>query len=152
MGNFVNKMMNVMGLADDDDTAAEEIPAVPAYERYREQEEEAQPSGFGLKKGKVVNIHTTTQLKVVVLQPTSYNDSQDIADHLKSKKPVVVNLERLEKADARKMVDFLSGAVYALDGSMQKVANGILLLAPYNVGIMGDFSSELKSNGVFDLD
>lgn len=147
MGNFMNKMMNVMGLGEEEDV----IEETPVYEPRR-QEEEPAPSSFGLKKGKVVNIHTTTQLKVVVIQPTSYNDSQDIADHLKSKKPVVVNLERLEKEDARKMVDFLSGAVYALDGSMQKVANGILLLAPYNVGIMGDFSSELKSNGVFDLD
>ena len=147
MGNFMNKMMNVMGLNEEDDVVEE----TPVYEPKR-QDEEPVSGGFGLKKGKVVNIHTTTQLKVVVIQPTSYNDSQDIADHLKSKKPVVVNLERLDKEDARKMVDFLSGAVYALDGSMQKVANGILLLAPYNVGIMGDFSSELKSNGLFDLD
>lgn len=147
MGNFMNKMMNVMGLGEEEDV----IEETPVYEPRRHEEEPA-AGGFGLKKGKVVNIHTTTQLKVVVIQPTSYNDSQDIADHLKSKKPVVVNLERLDKEDARKMVDFLSGAVYALDGSMQKVANGILLLAPYNVGIMGDFSSELKSNGIFDLD
>ncbi len=147
MGNFMNKMMNVMGLSEEEDVVEE----TPVYEPRRYEEEPAS-GGFGLKKGKVVNIHTTTQLKVVVIQPTSYNDSQDIADHLKSKKPVVVNLERLDKDDARKMVDFLSGAVYALDGSMQKVANGILLLAPYNVGIMGDFSSELKSNGIFDLD
>ena len=147
MGNFVNKMMNVMGL-NDEETVEE---TTPAYESKISNDEPA-TGGFGSKKGKVVNIHTTTQLKVVVIQPTSYNDSQDIADHLKSKKPVVVNLERLEKEDARKMVDFLSGAVYALDGSMQKVANGILLLAPYNVGIMGDFSSELKTNGLFDLD
>jgi len=147
MGNFMNKMMNVMGLSEEEDVVEE----TPVYEPRRYEEEPA-AGGFGLKKGKVVNIHTTTQLKVVVIQPTSYNDSQDIADHLKSKKPVVVNLERLDKDDARKMVDFLSGAVYALDGSMQKVANGILLLAPYNVGIMGDFSSELKSNGIFDLD
>ena len=146
MGNFMNKMMNVMGLNEE-----ENVEETPAYEPRFASEEPA-PSVFGAKKGKVVNIHTTTQLKVVVIQPTSYNDSQDIADHLKSKKPVVVNLERLDKDDARKMVDFLSGAVYALDGSMQKVANGILLLAPYNVGIMGDFSSELKSNGLFDLD
>lgn len=145
MGNFVNKMMNVMGLGDEDNGQETETPVFES----RARAEESAPS---TKKGKVVNIHTTTQLKVVVLQPTSYNDSQDIADHLKSKKPVVVNLERLDKEDARKMVDFLSGAVYALDGSMQKVANGILLLAPYNVGIMGDFSSELKSNGIFDLD
>ena len=148
MGNFVNKMMNVMGLGEEE--GAVETPS--AFEPVFHEEAPASTGGFGSKKGKVVNIHTTTQLKVVVIQPTSYNDSQDIADHLKSKKPVVVNLERLDKEDARKMVDFLSGAVYALDGSMQKVANGILLLAPYNVGIMGDFSSELKSNGLFDLD
>lgn len=148
MGNFMNKMMNVMGLGEEEDVVEE----IPSYESRRRERDEEASTGFGAKKGKVVNIHTTTQLKVVVIQPTSYNDSQDIADHLKSKKPVVVNLERLDRDDARKMVDFLSGAVYALDGSMQKVANGILLLAPYNVGIMGDFSSELKSNGVFDLD
>ena len=147
MGNLMNKMMNVMGLGDEESAVEETTSYEP--KRY---DDEATSGGFGLKKGKVVNIHTTTQLKVVVIQPTSYNDAQDIADHLKSKKPVVVNLERLEKDDARKMVDFLSGAVYALDGSMQKVANGILLLAPYNVGIMGDFSSELKTNGLFDLD
>ena len=148
MGNFMNKMMNVMGLGDEEEKVEESTSVFESKRREREEES----SGFGSKKGKVVNIHTTTQLKVVVIQPTSYNDAQDVADHLKSKKPAVVNLERLEKEDARKMVDFLSGAVYALDGSMQKVANGILLLAPYNVGIMGDFSSELKSNGIFDLD
>lgn len=147
MGNFMNKMMNVMGLGEEEEKVEETIPAFESKRRERDDD-----PAFGSKKGKVVNIHTTTQLKVVVIQPTSYNDAQDVADHLKNKKPVVVNLERLEKDDARKMVDFLSGAVYALDGSMQKVANGILLLAPYNVGIMGDFSSELKSNGIFDLD
>lgn len=147
MGNFMNKMMNVMGLGEEEEKVEETVPAFESKRRERDDD-----SAFGSKKGKVVNIHTTTQLKVVVIQPTSYNDAQDVADHLKNKKPVVVNLERLEKDDARKMVDFLSGAVYALDGSMQKVANGILLLAPYNVGIMGDFSSELKSNGIFDLD
>lgn len=103
------------------------------------------------KKSKVVNIHATTQLKVVVLQPTTYSDATEIAGHLKSKKPVVVNLEKLDKETARKIVDFLSGAVFALDGSMQKVSNGILLLVPYTMGIMGDFSDELKTQGLFDF-
>lgn len=71
---------------------------------------------------------------------------------MKSKKPVVVNLEKLDKDVAVKIVNFLSGAVYALDGSMQKVSNGILLLAPYNVGIMGDFGEELKMHGLFDAE
>ena len=57
----------------------------------------------------------------------------------------------LDKETARKIVDFLSGAVFALDGSMQKVSNGILLLVPYTMGIMGDFSDELKTQGLFDF-
>lgn len=147
MGNFMDKMMNLMGVGDGEEEQELETPVItPRKER------EDSPIDFGSKKGKVVNIHTTTQLKVVVIQPLTYSDSQDIADHLKSKKPVVVNLEKVEKDVARRIVDFLSGAVYALDGSMQKVSNGILLLAPYNVGIMGDFSDELKTKGAFDLD
>ena len=147
MGNFMDKMMNLMGVGDGEEEQELETPVIsPRKER------EDSPIDFGSKKGKVVNIHTTTQLKVVVIQPLTYSDSQDIADHLKAKKPVVVNLEKVEKDVARRIVDFLSGAVYALDGSMQKVSNGILLLAPYNVGIMGDFSDELKTKGAFDLD
>ena len=147
MGNFMDKMMNLMGVGDGEEEQELETPVIaPRKER------EESPIDFGSKKGKVVNIHTTTQLKVVVIQPLTYSDSQDIADHLKAKKPVVVNLEKVEKDVARRIVDFLSGAVYALDGSMQKVSNGILLLAPYNVGIMGDFSDELKTKGAFDLD
>ena len=145
MSGFMDKMMTAMGLG-----AEEEYEETTGG--YIEAKKE-EPTNAGLsKKGKVVNIHTTTQLKVVVIQPTTYMESQDIADHLKQKKPVVVNLEKIDKETAKKVVDFLSGAVYALDGSMQKVSNGILLLAPYNVGIMGDFSDELKSKGLFDLD
>lgn len=103
------------------------------------------------RRSKVVNINTTAQLKVVVVQPLSYNDSSEIADHLKAKKPVVVNLEKLDKATASRVFDFLSGTVYALDGNMQKVSNGILLVVPNTMGIMGDFSDDLKTQGLFDL-
>ena len=103
------------------------------------------------RRSKVVNINTTAQLKVVVVQPLSYNDASEIAEHLKSKKPVVVNLEKLDKATASRIFDFLSGAVFALDGSMQKVSNGILLVVPNTMGIMGDFSDDLKTQGLFDI-
>ena len=141
MSNFMDKVTNFLGLGGED-TIEDEVPVMPA------EREDAKLTNS--KKNKVVNIHTTTQLKVVIIQPTSYADSQEIADHLKSKKPVVVNLEKLDKEVAIKIVNFLSGDVYALDGSMQKVSNGILLLAPYNVGIMGDFGEELKMHGLFD--
>ncbi len=145
MGNFMNKVTGFFGLNDDEfeDSMDQMIP----------ENTSAREEGpvINAKKGKVVNIHTTTQLKVVIIQPTTYAEAQEIADHLKSKKPVVVNLEKLDRDIAVKIVNFLSGAVYALDGSMQKVSSGILLLAPYNVGIMGDFSDELKMHGLFDL-
>lgn len=145
MANFMDKVTNFLGLGSEDNDEA--IDAVIPEER-----EEQRPSFTPARKNKVVNIHTTTQLKVVIIQPTAYSDAQEIADHLKSKKPVVVNLEKLDKDVAVKIVNFLSGAVYALDGSMQKVSNGILLLAPYNVGIMGDFGEELKMHGLFDAE
>ena len=103
------------------------------------------------RRSKVVNINTTAQLKVVVVQPLSYNDASEIAEHLKAKKPVVVNLEKLDKATASRIFDFLSGAVFALDGNMQKVSNGILLVVPNTMGIMGDFSDDLKTQGLFDI-
>lgn len=145
MSNFMDKVTNFLGLGGEDGIE-DEVPVMPA------EREETRSAFSPSKKNKVVNIHTTTQLKVVIIQPTSYADAQEIADHLKSKKPVVVNLEKLDKEVAIKIVNFLSGAVYALDGSMQKVSNGIILLAPYNVGIMGDFGEELKMHGLFDAE
>lgn len=100
------------------------------------------------KKSKVVNINATTQFQVVVIQPDSFDESKEIADNLKSRKPVVINLELMEKEEARKMFDFLNGAIYALGGSVQKISTNIYLIAPYNVAILGDFKNELKNNGL----
>ena len=101
------------------------------------------------KRGKIVNIHTTTQLKVVVVQPESFEDSKEIADHLKTKKPIVVNLEKIDSDVAKRIINFLSGAVYALDGNIQKISSGIFLIVPYNMGIMGDFKEELRDKVIF---
>ena len=139
MGVF-NKVMNFVGYGDfeeeeQDVFEVEEAPKIV----------EAPKS----KKGKVVNINATTQLKVVVMTPDSFDEAYDIAEHLKAKKPVVVNLEGVEREVARRIIDFLSGVVVAIDGQMQKISSGIFLVAPYNVGIMGDFKDELKNTGVF---
>lgn len=138
----MDKMLKWIGISDDVDTEEEFFAA----QQQEEPEEPMIPAG---KRGKVVNIHTSTQLKVVVIQLTSFEDARDIADHLKAKKPVVINLEKLDKEVSRRVVDFLSGAVYGVDGNIQKVANGIFLIAPYTVGIMGDFKDELKKGFPF---
>ena len=138
MANIIDKMTNFFTGADDE----------LENEEYFENEKKEEPD-FPVKKGKVVNINTTTQLKVVVVTPESFDEAKDIAEHLKQKKPVVINLEGVEKDIARRIVDFLSGAVYSLDGNIQKISTGIFLIAPYNVGIMGDFKDELRNKGVF---
>ena len=77
-------------------------------------------------------------MKLVIMQPVSFEEARDIANHLKERKPIVINLENVDNPTSRRIVDFLSGAVYALDGSIKKVSNGIFLIAPYNVGVMDD--------------
>jgi len=139
MANLFDKMTNFFTGSD------EELE----NEEYFENEKKKEEPEFPVKKGKVVNINTTTQLKVVVVTPESFDEARDIAEHLKQKKPVVINLEGVEKDIARRIVDFLSGAVYSLDGNIQKISTGIFLIAPYNVGIMGDFKDELRNKGVF---
>lgn len=138
MSSILNKMKSFVGFDSDFDDEQEFLEAAPVEERE-----------FSVKKGKVVNIHTTTQLKVVVVSPDTFDEAKDIAEHLKSKKPVVINLEGVEREVARRIVDFLSGAVFSLDGNIQKISSGIFLIAPYNVGIMSDFKDELRNTGVF---
>lgn len=146
MAKMLNKMLNFVGWeAEEDEDMMEE------HEDIKEQAQENQfiPSSQKKQQNKVVNIHSSSQFKVVIMQPETIDDAQDICDHLKNKKPVVVNLEDIDKEAAQRIVDFLSGSVYALDGSIQKVSAGIFVIAPNNVDIMGDFKEELRSKGVF---
>ena len=87
----------------------------------------------------------TPQMKLVVMQPMNFDEARDIANHLKARKPIVMNLELVDKEVSCRIVDFLSGAVYALDGTIQKVSNGIFLIAPNNVGVFTD-EGELSNN------
>ena len=93
----------------------------------------------------VYSINTNVQMQVVVIQPTCYEDAQQICDQVKAKKPVVVNLEQVEYPIAQRLMDFLSGTCYSLEGSIQRVANNIFVIAPENVEISGEFKEEIKS-------
>lgn len=87
---------------------------------------------------KILNIHSNAQMNVVLFHPKSFEESTGIVDTLKSRRPVVMNISELEKDLARKIFDFCSGALYALDGHIQQVSKGIFVLAPQNVDITGD--------------
>ena len=101
------------------------------------------------RHNKVVNIHATTQLKVVLVKPERFENASEIADHLKEKRTVVLNLESTNKEVSRRLVDFLSGVAYANNGQIKRVANSTFIITPYNVDIMGDLIDELENNGLY---
>lgn len=141
MSNFMNKMLNLVGFAGEEEYEDEYMEEVEDYEpvildRVSER-----------RSSRVVKLHNNSaQMRVVVIQPESFEEARDITNHLKSKKPIVVNLESLEKVVAQKIIDFLSGAVYALDGDIQKISKGIFIVVPNNIDIMSDIiKDETKS-------
>ena len=136
------------GFEDDYDDEPEE-PAPPPREepRRREVRQEAPPRRTD--SGKVVNIHATTQLQVVLVKPERYENASEVADHLRDKRTVVLNLEKTEKEVARRLLDFLSGVAYAQEGKIKKVALQTYIVTPYNVDIMGDLIDELENNGLY---
>jgi cell division inhibitor SepF len=154
MATLLNKVLNFVGWESEED---EEIV-------FEEEETESFQDKFypmqlqqGISKkqssNKIVNIHSNSQVKVVITQPESIEEARSICDHLRDKKPVVVNLEDLNKEAAQRIIDFLSGSVYAVDGCMQRISAGIFLAAPNNVDVMGGnregAAEDLKNKTVF---
>ena len=114
--------------------------AAPAFDRRQQQ---------NLGRDKVVNIHATTQLAVVLVKPERFENAAEIADHLREKRTGVLNLESTNKDIARRLIDFLSGVAYAQEGKIKKVAVSTYIITPYNVDIMGDLIDELENNGLY---
>lgn len=142
MAKLIDKMIGIMGFSDEE--LEEDI--VEENDRENNAPEEVRT---GRKNAQVVSIHTQKQMRVVVMEPNSFEEAQNIADQLKSRRPVIVNLENAEKTLAKRIVDFISGTTYALNGNMQKVGNGIFLFVPNNVDISGEMRDELKDKGLF---
>lgn len=139
---------------DEEDEFEEEIEPAPRAERREKaaKAEPATPSFSGetdRRSNKVVNIHTTTQLQVVLVKPERFENAAEIADHLREKRTVVLNLEQTNKDVSRRVLDFLSGAAYANEGKVKKVAINTYIITPYNVDILGDLIDELENNGLY---
>lgn len=140
---------------DDEPVEEEEpAPAPRATRRSAPTQEPAYSRNAGLDTGRgtgsrIVNINTTTQLQVVLVKPERYENASEIADHLRDKRTVVLNLEKTQKDVARRLLDFLSGVAYAQEGKIKKVALQTYIVTPYNVDIMGDLIDELENNGLY---
>ena len=130
---------------DEEDDFEEEFEEVPRRETAFEERRSRTDS----RNNKVVNIHATTQLKVVLVKPERFENASEIADHLKDKRTVVINLESTNKDIARRLIDFLSGVAYAGEGKIKKVAANTYIITPYHVDIEGDLIDELENNGLY---
>ena len=138
---------------DEDEEYEEDFPDVKKPDNtaalFDDRRARAVSAAEERRSNKVVNIHATTQLKVVLVSPQHFEDASEIADHLKNKRTVVMNLEATNKDVARRLVDFLSGVAYAGEGKIKRVANSTYIITPYHVDIEGDLINELESNGLY---
>ena len=144
-GAIMNKVLDLLGM----ENTEEEYDEEGYEEEYDEEVEQEEGRNFwNRRSSKVVNMPQTNQIRMVISQPTTFEQSETICDLLKEKKSVVLNLEYVNKDVARRIVDFISGGVYALDGHIQKVSNSIFLVAPYNYEITNEMAREEIRNKI----
>lgn len=138
---IVDKMLNFMGF--EEEVIEEEEKNV--HEEPREEQSRMKKK----EKGTVISMHAQRQVRVVVVEPRTFEEVKGITDNIKNRRPVIVNLEHAEAELAQRVVDFISGATYALNGSMQKVGSGIFLFVPNNMDISSDYKDQSKGKGMF---
>lgn len=151
---FMDELKKIIHPYDDEDYDYEEDFEEPVKEsrspfEERREDRRSEERRSEDRRNKVVNIHATTQLKVVLVKPERFENASEIADHLKEKRTVVLNLESTNKDVARRLIDFLSGVAYAGEGKIKKVAANTYIITPYSVDIMGDLIDELENNGLY---
>ena len=102
------------------------------------------------REGKVVNFGAAgAQQQVVLVKPERFETAAEIADHLRARHPVLINLETTPKDVTRRLVDFLSGVAYAIDGKVKKIAANTYIITPPNVDLVGDLMDELENSGMY---
>ena len=128
----------------------------PAERRNPFSDMDSRPAAAPSRSGrdKVVKLNTGSSVKVVIVKPERFETAAEVADHLRDGRPVLMNLEQTQKDVARRLLDFLSGVAYALDGKIRKISSNTFIISPYNVDIMGDLMDELEeqnygSNGLY---
>lgn len=142
-GAIMNKIWGAFGMDAEENEEEEYEDSVEEVEDVEENNRENKLWG---RRSKVVAMPQPQQIKMVISQPTTFEQAEDICDLLKEKQSVIVNLEYVNKDVARRIIDVVSGAVHALDGHIQKVSNSIFLIAPYNYEITNEMAREEIKN------
>jgi cell division inhibitor SepF len=138
MAGFFDKILGLIGFED------EVIEEVVPLSRVPDKGTETAASQTG--KGRVISLHNPSRMQVMVVEPTCFEDAKRVVDHLRGRKPVVVNLESTEEGVAQRIIDFISGASFTTNGNIQRVSDGIFLFAPNHI----DIAAELKEAQVED--
>ena len=145
---IMNKIWGVLGMQQAEDDYEDENDIYDNdYDEYEDEEPETEErKGFmNIRRSKVVPM-TQQSIKMVISQPTTFEQSEEICGFLKEKKSVIVNLEYVNKDVARRIIDFISGGVYCLDAHIQKISNSIFLIAPMNYEITNEMAREEIKN------
>lgn len=148
------KFKDLVGIGDDyydDEITEEEIEEAERRIERQQQERQHERPKFSRRESNVVPMGgiSSEMMKLVVIEPSSFEESPKLVDSLKERKPVIINLEKIDSETARKIFDFLSGATYALNGNVQKVANNIFVFAPDNVDITSSEANNSDSDFEF---
>lgn len=138
---FMDKIWGSLGLME----------PVDAEEEEKQKVEEVVAEPKSKRNSNLVNLPTVQpkQVKVMIVEPFAFDDAQNVADHLKNRKPVVVNLENTDREVAKRIIDFISGTTYAVSGTIQKVGNNIFLCAPNNIDVAYSPRSEEHTENMF---
>ena len=149
--SFLDKIKNFVNVDEDGYYPDDDVDTGAFLGDYEEEEKPVKQTRSAPRNSdeKVVNIHTTAQLQVVLAKPEKFEEVKSIAENLNLKRTVVLNLESVSRDVSRRLLDFLSGVAYANDGQIKPVANNTYIITPYNVDVMGDLLDELENNGMF---
>lgn len=132
---------------DYEEDEAEEAPApAPSAKRSSAFSDAPRTSAPARGTGRVLNLNSNSQFQVVLVKPDRFDNVSDIADHLREKRAIVLNLESTNKDVARRLVDFLSGCAYALEGKIKKIAISTYIITPFNVDVVGDLMEEIENS------
>ena len=149
--NVFSKVKSLLGFEDYDDYDDYEDEE---YESEIGEEEDSIEPVITSKKNpnnnKVVNIHTSSSIKVTITKPVDYEEATEICEALKNRRIVLVNTTALELKIAQRLLDFISGSCYALGGELQQIEKGVYLLSPSNVEVTNELKNEISSKALFN--
>ncbi|WP_298837248.1 cell division protein SepF [Clostridium sp.] len=140
----INKVMGFLGMAEEEEDEVQEM------DNEDENVDIESLMSANKKQSKVVNIHTSTSTKVVIIKPEDFDEATVISDNLKSRKIIVINTTALEPRTGQRLLDFVGGVCYALGGDLQQVEKGVYIISPSNIEVNNELKNELSSKGIFN--